>query len=148
MRPRVEIVFQTMAMDLIERVIPAIGPTYHQGTVGMVATLLAIVSEEWDRAASRRIEENNRLRELFRQAAGAVNDPALRSRIFQLAKTADNDFHITALESNNCALRAALIALHAHVETQASAEAHKVEAAIWSELAKSTERRRLMSAQF
>ena len=148
MRPRVETVFQTMAMDLIERVIPAIGPSYHQGTVGMIATLLAIVSEEWDRAASRRIEENNRIRELFRQAAPAVNDPALRSRIFQLAKTADHDFHITALENNNCALRAALIALHAHVETQTSTEARKVEAAIWHELAKSTERRRLMSAQF
>ena len=148
MRPRVETVFQTMAMDLIERVIPAIGPTYHQGTVGMIATLLAIVSEEWDRAASRRIEENNRLRELFKQAATTINDPALRSRIFQLAKTADHDFHITALENNNCALRAALIALHAHVETQTSAEARKVEAAIWHELAKSTERRRLMSAQF
>ncbi len=148
MRPRVETVFQTVAMDLIERVIPAIGPTYHQGTVGMIATLLAIVSEEWDRAASRRIEENNRLRELFKQAATTINDPALRSRIFQLAKTADHDFHITALENNNCALRAALIALHAHVETQTSAEARKVEAAIWHELAKSTERRRLMSAQF
>ena len=148
MRPRVETVFQTMAMDLIERVIPAIGPSYHQGTVGMIATLLAIVSEEWDRAASRRIEENNRLRELFKQAATTINDPALRSRIFQLAKTADHDFHITALENNNCALRAALIALHAHVETQTSAEARKVEAAIWHELAKSTERRRLMSAQF
>ena len=148
MRPRVEIVFQTMAMDLIERVIPAIGPTYHQGTVGMIATLLAIVSEEWDRAASRRIEENNRLRELFKQAAPAINDPALRSRVFQLAKTADNDFHIAALENNNCALRAALVYLHAHVETQTSAEARKVETAIWNELAKSTERRRLMSAQF
>ena len=148
MRPRVETVFQTMAMDLIERVIPAIGPSYHQGTVGMIATLLAIVSEEWDRAASRRVEENNRLRELFKQAATTINDPALRSRIFQLAKTADHDFHITALENNNCALRAALIALHAHVESQTSAEARKVEAAIWHELAKSTERRRLMSAQF
>jgi hypothetical protein len=137
-----------MAQDLIERVIPAIGPSYHQGTVGMIATLLAIVGEEWDRAASRRIEENHRLRELFRQAAPAVNDPALRSRIFQLAKTADHDFHISALENNNCALRAALIELHAHVESHASAEARKVEEAIWDELAKSTERRRLLSAQF
>src|SRR6202171_6614844 len=101
MRPRVEIVFQTMAIDLIERVIPAIGPSYHQGTVGMVATLLAIVSEEWDRGASRRIEENNRLRELFRQGAPAVNDPALRRRIFQLGTTADQDFHIAALGDNN-----------------------------------------------
>jgi hypothetical protein len=148
MRPRVEIVFQTVALDLIERVIPAIGPSYHQGTVGMIANLLAIVSEEWDRAASRRIEENDRLRELFRQAAPAVNDPVLRSRIFQLAKTGDRDFRISALENNNCALRAALIELHAHVESQTSAEARKVEDAIWDELAKSTERRRLLSAQF
>ena len=71
-----------------------------------------------------------------------------RSSTVRWAKTADHDFHIAALEDNNCALRAALIALHAHVETQTSAEARKVEAAIWSELAKSTERRRLMSAQF
>src|SRR5258708_27010458 len=120
MRPRLEVVFMTMAEDLIERVIPAIGPSYHEGTVGMVATLLAIVGEEWDRAASRRIEENQRLRELFRQAAPAVNDPALRSRIFQLAKTADNDFHISALQNNNCALRAALVDLHAHVESHSS----------------------------
>ncbi len=60
MRPRIEAVFQKTAQDLIERVIPAISPSYHQGTVGMIATMLAIVSEEWDRAASRRIEENDR----------------------------------------------------------------------------------------
>ncbi len=148
MRPRVEIVFQTAAMDLIERVIPAIGPSYHQGTVGMIASLLAIVSEEWDRAASRRIEENQRLRELFREAAPAVHDPALRSRILELAETREHDFRISALENNNCALRAALIELHAHVESQTSAAARKVEDAIWDELAKSTERRRLLSAQF
>lgn len=148
MRPRVEIVFQTMAMDLLERVIPAIAPAYHQGTVAMVATLLAIVSEEWDRAASRRIEENNRLRELFLKAAPAVNDSALRNRLLRLAESIDRDFHISALEDDNCALRAALIDLHAHVESQTSTDARKVEAAIWDELAKSTERRRLLSAQF
>jgi hypothetical protein len=148
MRPRVEVVFLTMAQDLLERVIPAISPTYHQGTVGMVATLLAIVGEEWDRAASRRVEENQRLRELFRKSAPAVIDRALKTRILELADTRDHDFHISALENNNCTLRAALIELHAHVESQSSPEARKVEAAIWDELAKSTERRRLLSAQF
>ena len=148
MRPRVETVLQTVAADLFERVIPAIGSTYHQGTVGMVAALFGIVSEEWDRAASRRIEENDRLRELFRESAPAVNDPSLKARLLKLAETRDHDFHISALEKNNCALRAALIELHAHVEAQTSAEARKVEDAIWAELTKSTERRRLMSAQF
>lgn len=148
MRPRVETVFQIMAADLMGRVIPAISSTYHQGTLGMIAGLFGIVSEEWDRAASRRIEENDRLRELFRQSAPAVNDPSLKTRLLKLAETLEHDFHISALENNNCALRAALIELHAHVEAQTSAEARKIEDAIWDELAKSTERRRLMSAQF
>ena len=148
MRPRVETVFQILAADLMGRVIPEIGSTYHQGTLGMIAGLFGIASEEWDRAASRRIEENDRLRELFRQAAPAVNDTSLRKRILELADTRDQDFHISALENNNCALRSALIELHAHVEAQTTAEARKVEDAIWEELAKSTERRRLMSAQF
>jgi hypothetical protein len=148
MRPRVEVVFLTMAQDLIERVIPAISPIYHQGTIGMIATLLAIVGEEWDRAASRRVEENQRLRELFRESAAAMNDGALKTRILELADSRDHDLHISALENNNCTLRAALIDLHAHVESQPSPEARKVETAIWEELAKSTERRRLLSAQF
>ena len=148
MRPRVETVFQIMAADLMGRVIPEIGSTYHQGTIGMVAALFGIASEEWDRAASRRIEENDRLRELFRQAAPVVRDASLKTRILELADTRDHDFHISALENNNCTLRAALIELHAHVEADTSAEARKVEDAIWAELAKSTERRRLLSAQF
>jgi hypothetical protein len=148
MRPRVEIVLQTMAADMFERVMPAIASSYHQGTAAMIASIMAIASDEWDRAASRRVEENDRMRELFRQSAPAVNDASLRKRILELADTRDQDFHISALENNNCALRAALIELHAHVETQTSAEARKVEDAIWDELAKSTERRRLMSAQF
>lgn len=148
MRPRVEIVLQTMAADMFERVIPAVGSSYHQGTVAMIASAIAIVSEEWDRAASRRVEENVSLRELFRQAAPAVSDAALQRRILELANTREHDFHISALENSNCALRAALIDLHTHVEAQTSAAARKVEDAIWNELAKSTERRRLLSAVF
>jgi hypothetical protein len=148
MRPAVPTVFQTIAMDLIVRVVPAIGPPYHQGTVGMVAALLAIVSEEWDRAASRRIEENDRLRDIFRDAAPATKDPALKARLSELAETRDRDFRISALESNNCALRAALIDLHAEIESQAGPGARTLEDVIWKELARSTERRRLSSAQF
>jgi len=148
MRPRVEAVFQKMAQDLIERVIPAISPSYHQGTVGMIATMLAMVGEEWDRAASRRVEENDRLRELFRDAAPVVEDGDLKRRLLELAKTQDRDLHISALEANNCALRAALIDLHSKIEQQKGPNARKVEDAIWKELVKSTERRRFSTAPF
>jgi hypothetical protein len=148
MRPRIDTVLLTMAQDLAERVIPAISPSYHQGTVGIIASMLAMVAEEWDRAASRRIEENDRMRDLFRDAAASVKDTELNRRLSELAETSDRDFRIAALEANNCTLRAALIELHAHVESQIGPDARKLEDAIWKELVRSTERRRFSSAQF
>lgn len=148
MRPNVEAVCKKMAEDLLVRVLPAISPAYHQGTVGMVSSLFGIIGEEWDRAASRRIEENDRIRELFREAAPCVKDAALKRRFLALADTQDRDFHISALEKNNCDLRTALIELHAHVETQPGPDARRIEEAIWKELLQSTERRRLSTAQF
>ncbi len=137
-----------MAMDLFMRVVPAISPAYHQGTVGMIGTMLSIASEEWDRAASRRIEENGRLREIFREAMPVVKDATLKARLAALAETKDSDFRVSALESNNCTLRAALINLHAYVESQPGSDARKLEETIWQELAHSTERRRLSTAPF
>jgi hypothetical protein len=148
MRPNIPIVFQTMALDLMMRVIPAISPSYHQGTVGMIATMLAIAADEWDRGASRRIEENQKLRELFANAAPVVKDLALGGRLKELAATREEDFRVSALEKNNCTLRAALIELHSQIESQTGAEARKVEDEIWKELVASTERRRLSTAQF
>ncbi len=148
MRPKIESVCQTMAADLIMRVMPEIGPAYHQGTVGMIASILSIIGEEWDRAASRRTEENDAIRKLFREGGSLVNDVTLKSRLLALADTRDDDLHISALEKNNCELRAALIELQAQVETQSGPEARRIEAAIWKELLESTLRRRLSTAQF
>lgn len=130
------------------RVMPAISPAYHQGTVGMLSSIFSIIGEEWDRAASRRIEENDRIRELFREGAPCVNDVVLRRRLLALAQAKDRDFHISALEKINCDLRAALIELHALIETQPGPDARRIEKTIWKELLESTERRRLSSAQF
>ena len=130
------------------RVIPAISPTYHQGTVGMVATLLVIAADEWDRGASRRLEENQAMRNLFSKAAPIVSDKSLADRLTQLAKTTDIDYRVSALETNNCTLRAALIELHTQIESQSGNEAREIETAVWKEIATSTERRRLSTAAF
>ena len=148
MRPEISRVFQTFAMDLMVRVIPEIGSAYHQGTIGMMAAMLLIAADEWDRGASRRVEENARLRELFGAAAAVVKDAALSDRIVALAATRDGDLRISALEKNNCDLRAALIDLHAHVEGLEGGRARRVEDEIWRELAKSTERRLLSAGPF
>ncbi len=148
MRPPIVTVFQVVAGDLLARIAPAVGSSYHQGTVGMVATLLAIAAEEWDRAASRRIEENASIRALFRDAAPAVKNSSLRQRLSELAAGEERDFRVSALEANNCALRAALIELHSHVENETGPEARRIVDQIWKELVKSTERRRLVAAPF
>jgi hypothetical protein len=148
MRPSVEAVCRKMAEYLLVRVLPAISPTYHQGTVGMMASIFAIVGEEWDRAASRRIEENDRIREVFREAAPWVSDALLKGRLITLADTKDRDFRVSALEKNNCDLRAALIELHEHIEMQPGPDARRIEEVIWKELLQSTVRRRLSTAQF
>jgi hypothetical protein len=148
MRPRIETVFQQVAADLLERLAPAVSSSYHQGTVGMVATLLAIAAEEWDRAASRRIEENVSIRALFRDVAPALKNSALHQRLSELAAAEERDFRVSALEADNCALRAALIDLQSYVENDTGADARKIEDEIWKELVKSTERRRLISAPF
>src|SRR5882757_4167970 len=116
MRPEVPSVFATFAADLVLRVAPEISPAYHQGTISMIATMLAIASEEWDRAASRRVEENNRLREIFRASLPTATDE-LRHKLEKLIETRDDDLRISSLTANNSALRAALIELHAIVES-------------------------------
>ena len=148
MRPRVEQVCRAFAIELVERVVPAIGSAFQQGTAAMIATMLLMVADEWDRGASRLVEENARLRELFAAAASHVKAPLLQGRLLELVETTDNDLRIAALEVANSKLRSALIDLHAHVELQSGPEARGIEASIWRELMESTKRRRLALAQF
>lgn len=147
MRPEVPSVFANFAADLVMRVAPEISPAYHQGTISMIATMLAIASEEWDRAASWRVEENNRLREIFSESL-PIATSELRRKLEKLIETRDDDLRISSLTANNSALRAALIELQVSVEANESVEARKHEDTIWKELLESTERRRLSFAQF
>ena len=148
MKPEVPKLLEVLAGKLLFDVAPYVSPSYRQSSVGVTAILLGMVREEWDRAASRRIEENSALRELFRNAAPAVTDTALRRRLEAAAISSEASLLISELERSNDALRALLIELHAHVEEQSSAQARAIEAAIWRELSASTERRKLGLAPF
>jgi hypothetical protein len=116
--------------------------------VGVSAILLTMIREEWDRAAARRAEENAALRALFRDAAPVVADTELRHRLSDASASSDPSLRISELERANDALRALLIDLHAHVETLGSADAKRIDDAIWKELSASTERRKFALAPF
>ncbi len=142
MKPDPTRFLQVAAVHLMARTAPRL-PAYEQSSASVIGLLLTAVAEEFGRAAARLVEENRALRELFRGAADAVRDGALAARLREAAGGADPDLRVEALEAANAELRTLLIDLHAHVETVDSEAARRVEKAIWSELVRSTERRRL-----
>jgi len=148
MKPDIDRFLDVAAAYLMMELAPTLGSGYAQSNVGILGMMLAAVREEFDRAASRRIEENRALRRLFAEAAPVVKDTALQHRLHEAAKSDDTDFAIAALERGNASLRQTLIDLHTHIESLDTPEAHRVEEAIWRELSASTERRRLMMGPF
>ena len=148
MKPEATHALERLMQALLVEIAPAVEPSYRRANVSIQAMLLLAVREEFDRAAARRVEENRALRVLFAGALDAVSDAALRERLAAAASGADTSLRVPDLEVDNRALRALLIELHAHVEGLESADARRVETAIWRELAASTERRKLSLGPF
>lgn len=148
MKPDVQRFIEVTAMYLIGQLAPTLGAKYDQSNVMTLGALLAVLGEEFERASARRVEENRALRQLFSQAVPVVRDDALRTKLEEAAAGEDGSLLVSHLERENSRLRALLIALHDHVEQQATPEAKRIESAIWEELVRSTERRRLMMAPF
>jgi hypothetical protein len=147
-KPDVPLALQKLAGSLLLEVAPAVGADYLQRNTGVSAIMLQMAAEECERAAARRVEENETLRALFRDAAGVVADAGLGRRLAEAAGTRDPDLRIGALEASNAALRALLVELHAHTDGLEGPAARRVEDAIWAELRRSTERRALALAPF
>ncbi len=119
---------------------------YQAASAGAYGMTLVLLSEQLDAAVEHLCAENAALRELFAQAAPRV-DGDLGEQLERAAAERDGGLRISALQASNDALRALLIELHVRVE-QAGDEATDLEAAIWSELSRSTERRRVAIAPF
>jgi hypothetical protein len=148
MKPDPGHVLERVMQALLAEIAPAVQPAYRQASVAIHAMLLGSIREEFDRAAARRVEENAALRALFADAAAIVRDVGLRERLSSAAQTTDASLRVPDLDAANLALRALLIELHAHIEALAGPEARRIEAAIWRELAASTERRKLSIGPF
>ncbi len=148
MKPDVDRFMEVAAAHVVMRIAPKLGPGYEQSSMLVLMALLNSAREETERAASRRVEENRELRRIFAEAGPAVVDAALREGLDEAAAGEDTDFAISALERSNAGLRALLIDLHAHIEELDSAEARAIDTQIWQELARSTERRKLVMGPY
>ena len=148
MKPDPQRVLEQTAQNLLVDLLPSVQPRYRQAGLAISAGLLIAVREEFDRAAARRVEENAALRVLFARGASVVSDTALAARLRDAAASRDESLLVPALDASNRALRALLIALHAHVETLATPAARELDEAIWRELVASAARRKLSSGAF
>lgn len=148
MKPDVGRVLEVCAVSLMTDVAANTAPPYRQASVFATAILLTSIREEFDRSAARRIEENRALRTLFADARESVADAALRARLDEASRSEETSFLVSDLDAANAALRQVLIELHTHVETLDSPAARRTEAAIWRELAASTQRRKLSLGAF
>jgi hypothetical protein len=147
-KPEGDQLLRVLGGVMMTELAPGLTEDYLQRNAMMTGMLLAAVAEEWDRAAARRAEENASLRELFSSAAPSVAEPELERRLLAAAGASEGSLLVAALERENAALRALLIDLHEHVEGLGTDDARRIEAAIWEELRRSTERRRLSIAPF
>ena len=148
MKPDVPVALQKLSMTLLTEIAPAVGVDYLQRNSALAAIMLQMAAEEFDRAAARLVEENTALRTLFGNASPGVTDAALRERLERASSGSDPDLRISALDRANRDLRALVIELHAHVEERSDAVSKRIEAAIWVELRRSTERRAFPLAPF
>ncbi len=147
MRPQGDHILRTVAVTLASKYLPGLATEHERADFGLSILMVALVSEEFERAAHRRIEENKAFRNLFQEALPVVTDKVLKGRMEDAIKKTEDDYHISALDQVNCDLQEVLIDLHAHVETLEGADARKIEAAIWNELEDWTRRREFFTWQ-
>jgi hypothetical protein len=148
MKPDIQAVLAQTVQVMLQDFAPGAATPYLASQIGMTAFVLSMAVEDFDRAASRRVEENRSIRALLTRSADLGLEPGLAARLAALAAGQDDDLQISSLDAANAALRAALIDLQSTVEARAEPAAAALNDAIWAELADSTERRRFAGANF
>jgi NTP pyrophosphatase (non-canonical NTP hydrolase) len=134
-------ILKTVGATLATEYLPNVVKDHERLGLFLSIFLMGAVAEEFERAAHRRIEENNALRKIFLQSLPVIEDQDLKSRLRKAAGRTEDDYRVAALDKLNCELQEALIDLHSHVETLEGDGARAIEKTIWRELEEWTKRR-------
>jgi hypothetical protein len=135
-----------MAGTLGGQIMPELRTPFGQQTAGLSATLAVLLAQEFDRAASRLVEENIATSAILGDAQPLVTSTDLHARIASaLSQAPTTDFRVSSLQARNDDLRKLLIEVHAGVESLPGDDARAMNERIWDELRESTRRRHLVS---
>lgn len=144
MRPEPPQVMLGMAGVLGAQVAPELQTPFGLQTVGSVAGILAMIAQDYDRAAARLVEENDAIVGLLMRATRALPMTDLRRQVLsELGRPANQDLHVSKLLVENDRLRRILIDVHAALELLPDEDAEQMNEEIWEELRESTRRRHL-----
>jgi len=136
-------ILSVSALQLLWQIAPLLPAGYPQGTASLLAVLLTMAAQEYERSAEIRAMENQEMRVLFAELAPGISDAALQSLLLSAAQTQDGSLTISALDAANYGLRRLLIGLQSHVEDQPGSQARETEHRIWVVLRAAAERRLL-----
>ena len=141
MKPDTDFILSSIATELRSKVHPEVQTAYGKANLEQIIQLLVGLAEEFDTAASRRIEENQEIRDIFAAAASTVMDQPLKGRLEKAAKEIETDYSISALDRLNRNLFTLLGELHEHIESLEGDEANRIERSIWQTLQSKISRR-------
>ena len=145
MRPHCDHILRTIGTVLATEYMPMLETDHARAEIGLMALTLGVVSEEFERAAHRRIEENREMRKIFKEALVVVKDDGLKQKLVEASEKTEVDFHISALDQLTSELLEVFIELHAHVETLEGPEVRDLEAMIWQEIENRVKRREFLT---
>lgn len=142
MRPDPPKVLSGVAMTLLTQVMPEIQSPFGVQTVSLAGGLAMMVAEEFDRAASRLVEENAAVLEILQRARGVIHEGGIEEKLeTAMGELPGSDLRVSALQAENDRLRGLLIEVHVAAEAAPGAEAALLNELIWDELKQSTRRR-------
>ena len=145
MRPHCDHILRTMATVLATEYMPMLQTDHARAEMGLMALTMGVISEEFERVAHRRIEENREMRKIFKQAISVVKDDDLKNRLVEASEKMEVDFHTSALDKLTGELLEVFIDLHTHVETLEGPDARGLEETIWKEIENRVKRREFMT---
>jgi hypothetical protein len=138
MKPEVDQILNTSAMQLIGTIAPLLPASYSQSSASLLGFMMMFCAQEYDRAADIRAAENADMRALFADIGGAVKDAALKAKLEAAAKSKDESLKISALDAANHELRKLLIDAQTQIEAQGARDEEKK---IWTVLRATADRR-------
>lgn len=147
MKPEPQRVLLAMA-GALGMLAPEVGTAFGQQTSGLSAALSMVLAQEWDRAASRLVEENVAVTGLLERARLVIRDEILHARINEVVdRIPATDLRLSALQTENDELRRRLTDVHAAVDGVKGDEPELLNRLIWDELRESTRRRHLVAVR-